>query len=281
MEVKYLSFGNLCIRLETPERLLSTQAFEAFFGEEKESDFTFKFSFCDGEIELPKNSKTTEYGNLVFCLEKEKRFVCYKAAAEGEYYAVRECRRNSSEFDVTLTKNAKGKLWTRLALNTLGVDELAAQKDGAVFHSSFIERDGKAVLFTGPCQIGKSTQARLWNEFQNTPIINGDKTLIYLENGKAFASGLPFSGSSGISFNRSMELCAIIRLEKGEANSALPLSPSEAFRCLLRSSYIAPGCGDAVSRNLSEIAARVPVYSFECTADQRAVEALDAFLKGE
>lgn len=280
MEVKYLSFGNLCLKLELPEPMLETEGYMPFFCDEKPSDFEICYSFCKERIFLPQLVSVTERGNRVFCFDGKTHLVYYKAAAPGEFYAVRECCDGEKKIKITLTSEAKGKLWARLVLNTLGIEELAARKSGVVFHSSFIERNKRAVLFTGPCGAGKSTQAEIWKRYCGVQIINGDKTLIYLENGKIFASGLPFSGSSGISKNLGMELVAIVHLEKSKENRIELFSPRDAFLCLLKSSYVPLNYGGSVSSTLAKIAERTLVCSLFCTPDERAAEVLDNYLKG-
>lgn len=280
MEVKYLSFGNITIRLALEEKLLETEKYTDFFCKEKAYDFSFVYKFSDESILPPKDVHLCENNGTVICSDGINIEVYYKSAIEGEYFAVRRYRKGSGKFLVTLTEKARGKFWMRLVLNTLGIENLAFQKNGIVFHSSFIETDGKAILFTGPCGIGKSTQANLWNENRKAEIINGDKTLIFLKDEKVFASGLPFSGSSGISENRCMELSSIVKLSKGKENTVRILSPSEAFFCLMKSVYFSVECGKIESDIPAKIAEKVSFFSLCCTPDERAVAALESFMKG-
>lgn len=279
MEIKYLSFGNLTLKLELPSKLLKTEDCECFFCEERPCDFVFCFRFAEEALEPPKSALKREDGNRLVCLDGERRSVYYKAAAPGTYFAVRE-NAGEKEFSVKLSKGARGKLWARLVLNCLGVEELAARKNGFVFHSSFVKMGENALLFTGPCGIGKSTQARLWSSLRGTETVNGDKTLIYLENGRVFASGLPFSGSSKISRNEKALLRAVVSLKKGSENKARPLGSQEAFRCLMKSAYVPFGFGDEISRTLAETAERVLFFFLECTPDEGAVRELERMMKG-
>lgn len=279
MEIKYLSFGNLTLKIELPTKLREAEKYEDFFCEERPSDFVFGFRFAEKTIEPSKNALTFEDGNKLVCLDGENRSVYYKAAVSGTYFAVRE-KCGEKNYSVTVSKEAKEKFWARLVLNSLGVEELAARKNGFVFHSSFVKTNEKALLFTGPCGIGKSTQAKLWNTFRAAEIINGDKTLIYLEDGKVFASGLPFSGSSKVSFNEKTQLKTIVALEKGSENKARFLERPSAFRVLMKSAYVPFGFGEEISRTLAETAERVSFVFLECTPDEGAVKELERLMKG-
>lgn len=280
MEVNYLSFGNITLRVESTEKLLETEVCRDFFCREKPYDFVLNCSFAKKTIEPPNRLASAETESKLVFLNGENLAVYYKAAKPGEFFAVREYDGKSEKINITFTEKARGRLWTRLVLNTAGIEELAPKKGGVIFHSSFIEKEKTAVLFTGKCGIGKSTQALLWNKYRNTPIINGDKTLIYFENGEIFASGLPFSGSSKISENRSMPLGMIVNLGKSKKNVITALSPHEAFLCLMKSSYVPPYCNDEISKILAEIAQKASFCSLLCTPDERAVKTLELFMKG-
>ncbi|MGN1194473.1 MAG: hypothetical protein ACI4SB_03225 [Acutalibacteraceae bacterium] len=205
----------------------------------------------------------------------------YKNRVGSGFFAVREQLDCSCQIDVLLDASIRDRLWTRIILNTIGIEELAIKKGGIVFHSSFIEKDGRAVLFTGPCSIGKSTQANLWNENRGTPIINGDKTYIYIDNKTVFASGLPFSGSSGICKNEVMPLDFIVKLEKAVKNEVKLLSPKEAFLAVMDSCYVPFGLGVRASEIAALIAQESKICFLSCLPDVTAVETLEKFIEKE
>ena len=56
--------------------------------------------------------------------------------------------------------------------------------DGMMLHSSCVEKDGFAYLFSARSGTGKSTHTHLWLEnLENTRIINDDKPALFRENG--------------------------------------------------------------------------------------------------
>lgn len=73
-----------------------------------------------------------------------------------------------------------GGVGVKTVLNALAAERLIARNGGFVFHSSYVEVDGKAVLFTAPSETGKSTQAELWRSLRGAEIINGDRSVVRL-----------------------------------------------------------------------------------------------------
>ena len=141
--------------------------------------------------------------------------------------------------------------------------------------------NGKAVLFSAPCGTGKSTQAALWEKHRNADVVNGDKAGILVENG-VYACGVPFCGTSGICKNKTFPLGAIILLGQAPENKIRQLSGIEALQRILQNVYLdllAPNEQAKIFDLLIELLGSVPVYSFECTPDEKAVEVLENALQ--
>ena len=66
-----------------------------------------------------------------------------------------------------------------------------------MLHGVLMEWQGKGIILTASSGTGKTTHARLWREYENALIINGDRVLIRKEEGQWYAFGTPWSGSSG------------------------------------------------------------------------------------
>lgn len=154
-------------------------------------------------------------------------------------------------------------------------------KKTVLMHSSFIDIGGSAVLFSAPCGTGKSTQAELWRALRGAEVINGDKAGVYLENGKAFAGGVPFCGTSQICKNRDLPLKAIVLLSQGKENAAKRLTGIEALQGVTGNIYLdllAPKEKQMCIDFVIELLSAVPVISLQCTPDERAVEELEKIL---
>ena len=101
--------------------------------------------------------------------------------------------------------------------------------DGMMLHSSALELDGGAYLFSGPSGMGKSTHTALWQqEFPSARLFNDDKPAIRYIDGAWYAYGTPWSGKHGININIKVPLRGICFLKRGEENKIRRLSPIEA-----------------------------------------------------
>ncbi len=166
-------------------------------------------------------------------------------------------------------------------LNSLALEHLVAQYHGFVFHCSYIEHEGKAILFTAPSGTGKSTQADLWYDLRNAPIINGDRAVIRVENGQIYACGIPFAGSSTYCENRTFPLGAIVYLAQAPQTSIRKMRGYEAFSKIWEGVSVNTWDKDdmcEVSRIVEQTAEKVPVYYLACTPDESAVKALEGVL---
>lgn len=59
------------------------------------------------------------------------------------------------------------------------------RRDALVLHCAYMQREGKAILFSAPSGTGKTTQATLWEKHCGTRVVNGDKALIRRVDGYA------------------------------------------------------------------------------------------------
>ena len=166
-------------------------------------------------------------------------------------------------------------------LNSLALEHLAAQNNGFVFHCSYIEHNGKAILFTAPSGTGKSTQAELWHKYRGAQIINGDRAVVRIENGEILACGIPFAGSSTYYKNHTLPLAAVVYLAQAPWTTIRKMQGYEAFSKIWEG--VSVNTWDKndmreVSRIVEQTAAKVPVYYLACTPDESAVNALEGVL---
>lgn len=274
MHSKYYKFFDTVIRVITPEPVADAEPYSQFICDECNADYTVEFEYSDCLPHIPQNSVWGD--NIVLFSEGGIYYRWYKNHGMERVYA---CRIFSPERRrVILLSEFKGKLWNRVIFDLLGFEEIMAEKKKAVIHSSYIVKNGKAVLFTAPSGTGKSTQASLWEKYADATVVNGDKSLIFESDGIGYACGLPFSGSSGICKNVTAPLCAIVYLAQSKENKLIKLSVAEAVVSVIKGCYL-PVENSAVSGlvidSVSEICKSVPVYRLECLPDESSVRILE------
>lgn len=159
----------------------------------------------------------------------------------------------------------------------LALERVMLQYDTFQLHASIIEIDGKGILFTAPSGTGKSTQASLWEKYENAVIINGDKTMIQKRKGDFWGCGSPYAGTSKIYRDLAVPIHSIVVLAKGKENKLTRLSKSQAFMYIYREAAVNIWNENFMTRFaglLEELVCKVPVYHFACLPDKSAVEVL-------
>lgn len=171
-----------------------------------------------------------------------------------------------------------GRIGMKTVLNAIGGVHLIARAGGFAFHCSYIEHNGKAILFTAPSETGKSTQAELWKELRGAEIINGDRAAIRIIDGIATAEGIPFAGSSRYCENRSLPIEAIVYLGQAPRTTIRRMRGYEAFARIWEGVSINTWDKtdmELVSKAVKQLAEKVPVYHMPCTPDESAIIALE------
>lgn len=153
-----------------------------------------------------------------------------------------------------------------------------------LIHSSAIKYNGKAYLFSAQSGVGKSTHTALWKKVfgSRVEMINDDKPVIRVKDGKAFAYGTPFDGGSGIANNISAPVGAVVFIERGKINSVRKAQNSEIISNLFLSSsgYVTADAADKLLNNIARLISCCDFYVLTCNTDISAVyTAFDAIVK--
>lgn len=146
-----------------------------------------------------------------------------------------------------------------------------------ILHACAVDTSFGGILFSGKSGIGKSTQGKLWCEYEGAVLVNGDRPLIRKEKDIWYAYGAPYAGSSRCHLDMRMPVRAVVLLKQASQCSIRRLSGMEAFRGLYEEMTISPwnprcveNCCDLVLALVREI----PVYEMACTPDRQAVALL-------
>ena len=190
--------------------------------------------YRDGEKEIRYLGSTTE--------SWEKAYL--QVESNGKAHRVRYLKSQFPE-----------RIASRMLLNCMGAEHLIARAGGFIFHCSYIEREGKAVLFTAP---------------------------IRLADGQLMAEGIPFAGSSQDCRNRSLPIKAIVYLAQAKENSIRKLRGYEAFSKIWEGVSVNTWDQkdmEMVSEAVQVVAKQVPVFYMPCTPDEEAVKTLEEALR--
>ncbi len=166
----------------------------------------------------------------------------------------------------------------KYVLSCICVESLLLQHREAIFHAAWIEREGKAVLFSGASGAGKSTHSALWAQLRHTPVVNGDKALLLRREDGFYAAGLPYAGSSGICRNVTLPLDTLVFLSHGKENGLRRLGAREAVSMLLSQMPVQSWRAediDAALHMATQLAAALPIYAYACLPDASAVTCLE------
>lgn len=151
--------------------------------------------------------------------------------------------------------------------------------NGVLLHSSCIERNGYAYLFSAKSGTGKSTHTKLWAKvFGDVRMINDDKPAIRVINGTPYACGTPFSGKDDESENVSVPIRAIVFIERNEKNSIEKIEPAQAIPLFLGQTIRPYGKNYMVKMLgvLDTVLKSVPTFKLSCNMnDDAATTAFD------
>ena len=162
-------------------------------------------------------------------------------------------------------------------LNLYGLENILLRYDAFILHSSFIRWRDRALLFSGPSGTGKTTQACLWEHYENAEILNGDRTAVRRVRDRWVAYGLPLAGSSKIYKNDSSEIAAIVIIKKSSENQLQIMEPSKAFISLYSETLIQIWDTEFQREVIDLIICvcqSVPVFCLQCRPDRDAVNLL-------
>lgn len=148
--------------------------------------------------------------------------------------------------------------------------------DGLYLHSSAVEWEGKAYLFSGPSGIGKSTHTRLWQSiYPDARVFNDDKPALRRLCDKWFAYGTPWCGKDGINLNMKVPIGGICFLRRSESNSIHLLSPLEASIQIISQTtrhFKSEDRLDLLLSHVDKLVREIPMYELRCTATTDAAQ---------
>ena len=155
-------------------------------------------------------------------------------------------------------------------------DYVLDKKQGMIFHSSAIAVDGQAYLFTAPSGTGKSTHAHLWRQLlgERAVMINDDKPIVRLIDGKFFVYGTPWNGKHNIGSNVSYPVKAVCLLRQAKENAIYKCSPAKTLMTILNQT-VRPTDERKMDKLLTlaeKFIEKTAAYLLECNVSKQAAE---------
>ncbi|MBE6537320.1 MAG: hypothetical protein E7673_05135 [Ruminococcaceae bacterium] len=157
--------------------------------------------------------------------------------------------------------------------------------DAVVFHGAVIAYKGKAYAFTARSGVGKTTHIRLWLERfgKSVHILNGDKPILRVIDGKIYAAGTPWRGKEGYGIPEMLPLEAVAFIDRAEKPSANEITASAALTRFASQIYV-PNEPRAAALSLSvlnKVISGVRLYDVSANMETESAETSFAALTGE
>ena len=282
--VKYYRFAGVEMAVHIPEpwKYTRERTLEPFSVSEVTDPHDFYFAVSE-ELTPPAGEPAVVQSDYMVFEEPGVQVRYIGAVSLGWEKAYMRAEHRGKEHFVQINgKICKDGITAKTVLNAMQTEHLVAQAGGFVFHCSYIQWQGAAILFTAPSGTGKSTQADLWQKLRGAEIVNGDRAVVRVADGGIFAAGIPFAGSSQICKNHTLPLTAIVYLGQAPQTTIRQLRGAEAFRRVWEGISVNVwdkadvGC---VMDTVQQVVQEVPVYHLDCTPDESAVMALEKILR--
>lgn len=272
MKDYYLHLAGLCTRLRTPHDITISDRLRPFLCVPfDEVDCTITVRPIDL---LPDPMEGGVWHGFEYYdgLDGARRvFHCH--APQGEAFAVTRLEQDGNVEVGVLPAYLSYFTGSSGIFNRIGMESWLLQHEGLLLHASLIKYGGKAIAFTGPSGVGKSTQATLWETHLGATVINGDRAALRKGAEGWTAYGSPYAGTSGIYRDDSAPLAAVVILRQAGENRLQPLTAAEAFRHLypeLSIHHWDAGFATAATDLCLDLLGQVPVYLLECLPDADA-----------
>lgn len=276
-------FGNIVIQITCPVPLGKSDNMEQFHADLEAEDKLISLQCVVKDFALPEDAvyirtadetryyKTPEGEMAVYYRPKTDRAIMWTALGKGnertlyispeagkKYFSLQEIFRHVELINILISHN----IW--------------------VMHACYVKTAYGAILFTGNSGAGKSTQGALWEQYGCGEVINGDRTLVYLEDGRYKANGFLYAGSSGIRKNDPSFLRAVVLVNQNEKNEIIHMKPSKAVRTVFLQSVSCPYRETETLKKIEfaeKLYENIEILQLNCRPDEEAVRILEKYLQ--
>lgn len=275
-------FGNMTIQINCPRELKKDTSMEVFRTEKCETKKVINLNIIIEEYSLPDNVVLLHDGGGTKYYSIDEGWVAVYQKKTMDRPAIGLVVKDNQNLDMYIREDIPDYYFTtHELLKHIELIEMLIMQDMWVLHSCFVKSEHGAILFTGNSGAGKSTQGSLWQEFGLGEVINGDRSLIYHENGEYYANGFVYAGSSKICKNDAAKIKAIVLVKQSGVNRVTRLSAPKAIKTLyLQTVSSSWRDNEKKLEFVTRLFENVEVLQLECQISKEAVLVLDDYLKG-
>ncbi len=160
-------------------------------------------------------------------------------------------------------------IYRRICLDVLSYDAI-------LLHAAVVDVDGKGYAFLARSGVGKSTHTRLWQAMlgDRLTIVNGDKPIVRLVDGRFYAYGTPWCGKEGFNTNTKTTINALCFIERSEDNFIEKQSADETVRRIIKQVILPVDIKKAeiTLDLLDKLVSATPAYCMHCNISPEAAE---------
>ncbi len=154
--------------------------------------------------------------------------------------------------------------------------DLLSMRGGVEMHAcGLIDETGKAYLFAGQSENGKTTTARLWEHEPGAVVLSDDRIVLRRDADGTFVMyGTPWHGDAELAASVSAPVSAVFFLEHGAKNELFDTTPVEAVTKLVARSFPPFHSSERFEKTLAfldDFVAAVPCRRFPFVPDADAV----------
>lgn len=149
-------------------------------------------------------------------------------------------------------------------------------RDAFLLHAAVVDVDGRGYAFLARSGVGKSTHIRLWYELlgDKLTIVNGDKPIVRLIDGKFYAYGTPWCGKEKLQTNTRTTLNALCFIERSDKNFIEPQKTANTVGKILKQVLLPTDMQKAeiTLDLLDKLVLQTPAFCMHCNISPEAAE---------
>lgn len=273
---KKFKIGLFKFEIEYPDDIKIPPNFLLFEDKNVISEYKYKIVIANS-LKEPKGKIIAKRQDITIYRINELESRLLGVKGQSDYYAsYTEIDDKSAQ--IVLVKNKINNLnIDPIFSSLLSLERRMLKHKSLILHCAYLEHQGSAILFSAPSETGKSTQANLWERYEQGKTINGDRGLLQKVNDEWFVGGWPVCGTSNICQNITLPVKAIVMLSQDTTNHIVQLKGIKALQQLYSQITINYWDRDTVNKALDlieDIVTKIPIYHLSCDISEEAVKCL-------